>query len=370
MMTMEEKVTNEVSSTEQSVFSALTEMGHEQVVYCHDEHTGLKAIVGIHNTVLGPAIGGTRLWAYQSEQEALRDVLRLSRGMTFKNAIAGLNAGGGKAVIIGDPRKTKTEPLLRAFGKFLNNLNGKYITAEDVGMNAQDMEYIGMQTEHVSGMPEYLGGMGDPSPHTAYGVYMGMKAAAKVAYGSDSLEGKKVSVQGVGSVGEIIIDYLQKEGCKIYVSEFYEDKLKEITSKYKVEAVGMDEIYDLDVDIYSPCALGATVNHQTLDRLKCDIIAGCANNQLEDEAIHGDLCVKKGIIYGPDFLINSGGVINVYAEVIKASHDWTKAHVEKIYGKSLEVISQSVSEKKNAQTVAIDMAMKRINDIAKVKAPY
>ncbi|MBX2844123.1 MAG: leucine dehydrogenase [Flammeovirgaceae bacterium] len=368
MLTVES--TEKIDNVEFSVFKEVSSLGHEQVVYCYDKATGLKAIVGIHNTVLGPAIGGTRMWAYKNDQEALNDVLRLSRGMTFKNSIAGINAGGGKAVIIGDGRKDKTEPLLRTFGKFLENLNGKYITAEDVGMTAKDMEFIGMETKNVSGMPEYLGGLGDPSPFTAYGTYLGMKAAAKVAYGSDSLDGKKVAVQGVGSVGELLIEYLKKENCKVYASDFYEDRLKEVVNKYQIEGVGLDEIYDLDVDIYSPCALGATVNNETLKRLKCSIIAGCANNQLADEKIHGDHCTANDIMYAPDFLINCGGVINVYAEFIKTGTDWTQAHTELIYEKTLDVLKKSSAEKRNAQEVAMEIAMKRINDIAKVKATY
>ncbi|UZR93402.1 Glu/Leu/Phe/Val dehydrogenase dimerization domain-containing protein [Chondrinema litorale] len=346
-----------------SVFEQIAELGHEQVVFCHDESTGLKAIIGVHNTILGPAIGGTRMWVYEDESQALKDVLRLSRGMTFKNAVAGLNAGGGKAVIIGDARKHKSEALLRAFGNFIENLNGKYITAEDVGMTSRDMEYIHMQTKYVSGLPDYLGGLGDPSPFTAYGTYMGMKAAAKVAYGSDSLAGKKVAVQGVGAVGKILIDYLKKEKCIIYASDFYEDRLKEVTKQFNIEGVRLDEIYDIDVDIYSPCALGATINDNSLDRLKCDIIAGCANNQLEDEVKHGDKCVEKGVIYAPDFVVNSGGVINVYAEYIGKDVNWTTAYTEMIYDKSLSILEAAHSQKKNSQVVAMEVAMDRINSI-------
>ncbi|PWJ44771.1 Glu/Leu/Phe/Val dehydrogenase dimerization domain-containing protein [Sediminitomix flava] len=354
----------------ESVFDKVSAMGHEQVVYCHDKETGLKAIIGIHNTVLGPSLGGTRMWMYENEQQALNDALRLSRGMTFKNSIAGLNLGGGKAVIIGDAKKHKTEALMRAFGRFVKNLNGKYITAEDVGMTSSDMEHIFAETKHVSGLPEARGGLGDPSPFTAYTTYMGMKAAAKKAYGSDSLEGKAVSVQGAGNVGKYLIEFLEKEGCKIYVTDYYEDRLKQIANDYKVEAVGLDEIYDLNVDIYSPCALGATVNNDTLKRLNCDIIAGCSNNQLADEKVHGDLCLEKGILYAPDFLINCGGVINVYAEVIGTTKDWSQYKCEKVYDQTLKVFEASAAENKNTQEVAIEIAMKRIEDIAKVKVTY
>lgn len=328
---------------EANVFQKLSEMGHEQVVFCHDQSTGLKAIIAVHNTVLGPALGGTRMWMYQNEQDALNDVLRLSRGMSFKNSIAGLNLGGGKAVIIGDARTQKSEALLRAFGRFVKNLNGKYITAEDVGMNTADMEHIGAETKHVSGMPESRGGLGDPSPATAYSTYMGMKAAAKKAYGSDSLAGKKVSVQGCGHVGDYLIEMLVKDGCQVFVSDFYEDRVKAMVAKHNVKAVGLEEIYDLPVDIYSPCALGATINDETLSRLKCQIIAGCANNQLADEKKHGDLCVEKGIFYAPDFLINSGGVTKVYAEVLGTNNDWAMHKIETVYDQTLRIFEQSAA---------------------------
>ena len=353
-----------------SVFAQVEKMGHEQVVFCHDEATGLKAIIGVHNTVLGPSLGGLRMWNYASEAEALNDVLRLSRGMTFKNSIAGLNLGGGKAVIIGDARKHKTEALLKAFGKFVENLNGKYITAEDVGMNAKDMEHLSAVTSYVSGMPTTRGGLGDPSPWTAYSTYMGIKAAAKKAYGTDDLAGKKVSVQGVGHVATYLIGYLEKEGCELYVTDIYEDKLKEVASKHKVNVVGLDEIYDLDVDVYAPCALGATVNDETLERLKCQIICGCSNNQLQEEEKHGNACLEKGIIYAPDFLVNSGGVVNVYAEVIGAGTNWTEEHLSTVYDQTLNVINKSFETGKNAQEVAMEIALERIHSVAKTKITY
>ncbi len=354
-----------------SVFDQLDELGHEQVVFCNDPDTGLRAIIGIHNTVLGPALGGTRMWMYKSEADALNDVLRLSRGMTFKNSIAGLNLGGGKAVIIGDARKYKSEAMLRLFGKFVRNLNGKYITAEDVGMTSKDMDVISNETKHVCGLPESKGGSGDPSPFTALGVYMGMKAAAKKAYGNDSLAGKVVSVQGVGHVGEYIVEHLTKEGAKVYISDVYEDRLKAVSQKYNVDVVGLDEIYDLNVDIYSPCALGATVNDNTIDRLKCQIIAGCANNQLKDEKKHGKICLEKGIIYAPDFLINAGGVINIATEVSGSYNQaWSTQQVESLYDKVFNVLDISMKEGKNAQEVAMEIALKRIKDIAKIKSSY
>lgn len=356
---------------ESSVFGQVSEFQHEQVVFCHDHETGLKAIIGIHNTVLGPALGGTRMWSYATEAEALNDVLRLSRGMTYKAAISGLNLGGGKAVIIADSKKDKSEALWRKFGRFVENLNGKYITAEDVGTTSKDMEYIKMETDFVTGLPESMGGGGDPSPVTAYGTYMGMKAAAKRAFGSDNLSGKKISVQGTGHVGVYLIDHLLKEGAELFVTDIDQDRLSNLAAKNPgIKIVGLNEIYDLDVDIYSPCALGATINDNTLSRLKCQVIAGCANNQLEDEKIHGPALMQKGIVYAPDFLINAGGLINVYSELNgynrKAAYDQT----EKIYDYTLNILDMAEREGIYTQLAATKMAEKRIADIGKVKSTY
>jgi leucine dehydrogenase len=353
-----------------SVFDQVAEFQHEQVVYCHDHETGLKAIIGIHNTVLGPALGGTRLWHYATEAEALHDVLRLSRGMTYKAAISGLNLGGGKAVIIGDAKKLKNEALLRKFGRFVNNLNGKYITAEDVNMTTKDMEYIRMETKHVAGLPESMGGSGDPSPVTAYGVYMGMKAAAKKAYGSDSLAGKRISVQGVGHVGMYLLEHLQKEGAKIVLTDYYEERAYEAAARFGAVAVGVDEIYDQDVDIYSPCALGATVNDKTIDRLKCRVIAGSANNQLENENEHGPELVRRGIVYAPDFLINAGGLINVYSEIVGSSRQGALTHTSNIYDYTLQVLYKAEQENTHPQAAAIRQAEERIASVGKVKSTY
>jgi leucine dehydrogenase len=301
------------------VIAPMSKYNHEQLLFCNDNDTGLKAIIAVHNTTLGPALGGTRMWTYNNELEALNDVLRLSRGMTYKNSISGLNLGGGKAVIIGDSRSMKSEALFRRFGKFVNSLAGKYITAEDVGISPSDMMWVNMETDHVVGLP---GKSGDPSPVTAHGTYVGMKACAKVQFGTDSLEGKKIAVQGVGSVGGYLVEYLSKEGAEIYISDIHEPTLKSISEKFGAKVVGLDEIYDIDMDIYAPCALGATVNDETLSRLKCSIIAGAANNQLKKEQIHGQAVMDKGIIYAPDFALNAGGVINCYAEVKGLSSEW------------------------------------------------
>ncbi|MCC9136634.1 Glu/Leu/Phe/Val dehydrogenase [Pontibacter silvestris] len=357
-------------SKDKSVFSQLAEHNHEKVVFCHDHDTGLKAIIGIHNTVLGPAIGGTRMWAYASEAEALDDVLRLSRWMTYKAAISGLNMGGGSAVIIGDAKEAKTEALLRKFGRFVKNLNGAFITAEDIGMTAKDMEYIRMETQHVTGLPEAMGGGGDPSPVAAYGTYMGMKAAAKKAFGSDSLQGKKIAVQGVGNVGAYLIELLAKENVQLFITDIYEDRLREVSSKYGARVVGMNEIYGLEVDIYAPCGLGGTINDKTIDRLKCKVIAGSANNQLRDETVHGAALEARGIVYAPDFLINAGGLINVCSELDGYNRESAYAQTERIYKYTLDILDLAEREGIHTQLAAIKMAEKRINNISKVRSTY
>lgn len=355
---------------EGSIFGQITQMDHEQLVICHDEATGLKALIGIHNTTLGPALGGTRMWPYATEEEAITDVLRLSRGMTFKNALAGLNLGGGKAVIIGDP-KLKNEAFLRRFGRFVQSLGGRYVTAEDVNMKTSDMEYIGMETKHVTGLPEIKGGGGDPSPVTAFGTYMGMKAAANKAFGSDSLEGKKIVVQGVGQVGQYLIKHLVKEGAEVMITDIFEDKLKSVAKETGAVAIDPNVIYDLDMDIYAPCALGATINDETIDRLKCAVIAGGANNQLKDEAKHGQILLEKGIIYAPDFLINAGGVINVGAEYFGGyNRDIVYKQTEKIYDTCLSILNKSEKEQIPAQQAAIAAAKERIEAIGRVKLPF
>lgn len=360
---------NDLNRTRQfEIFDALANDEHEQVLFCNDNETGLKAIIGIHNTVLGPALGGTRMWEYASNAEALNDVLRLARGMTYKAAISGLNLGGGKAVILGDVTKLKNEALLRRFGRFIESLNGLYVTAEDVNMSPADMEYISKETRHVTGLSESIGGGGDPSPVTAYGVYVGMKASAKKAFGSESLQGKRISVQGAGHVGMYLLEILAQEKAELYVSDINENRAKKAAAKYGAVAVGLDEIYDLDVDIYSPCAMGATINDDTMDRLRCIIIAGAANNQLDDEAVHGQLLANKGIIYAPDFLINAGGLINVGIDYLGG---WSKEkayhETEKIYQTTLDILQMSENEGISSQAAAMRLAKRRISDFAKEK---
>lgn len=356
-----------VSVDQNPVIQKMLENEHEQVVFCQDKATGLKAIIAIHNTTLGPALGGTRMWMYDNELQALNDVLRLSRGMTFKASISGLNLGGGKAVIIGDSYTQKTEALFRRFGKFVDSLNGKYITAEDVGISPREMEFVNMETKHVAGLPESLGGSGDPSPVTAYGVYMGMKAAAKVQWGNDSLKGKKVLVQGVGHVGQTLVEHLSKEGAKILLCDINKNRVEEIAQKYNARVVEDKDLFTADMDIYAPCALGATINDNSIEQMKCEIVAGAANNQLEDEEVHGSMLKEKGIIYAPDFLINAGGLINVYREVEGISQKRALELTENIYQTTLDIFKASSMDNITTHAAAMKIASDRITAVARLK---
>jgi leucine dehydrogenase len=288
--------------------------------------------------------------------------------MTYKNALAGLNIGGGKAVIIGDARKQKSEALMRRFGKFVNSCGGKYITAEDVGISTRDMEYVRLETKHVVGLPEYLGGSGDPSPVTAYGVYMGMKASQKELSGSDSLSGKKVVVQGVGHVGEYLVEHLVKEGADVTICDIYDDRVNAVVKKYGVKAVDAKDVYDIPMDIYSPCALGATINDDTLDRLKCSIVCGAANNQLKDEKVHGQEVLKRGILYAPDYLVNAGGIINCYWEIVGYNRNAALAQAEGIYQTALNIFNISKTDSIPTYLAANQLAEARIASIAKLKS--
>jgi len=352
------------------VLRSMQEGGHEQVVHFYDQATGLKAIVAIHNTVLGPALGGTRMWQYASESEALTDVLRLSRGMTYKAAITGLNLGGGKAVIIGDARTQKSEALMRRFGKYVDGLAGRYITAEDVGVGTRDMEYIARETSHVTGLPEFLGGGGDPSPVTAYGVYLGIKASAKECYGNDSLSGKKVLVQGIGKVGHSLLRYLHEEKAIIYVNDIHDENMRRAVNDFGAKAVKESEMFDLELDVYAPCALGATINTASLSRLRCPIIAGAANNQLEDELVHGRMVMDKGILYAPDFLINAGGLINVSIELEGYNRERAMSQTETIYESALNVFRIAKREGIPTIEAAKQLAENRIEEIGRIRLTH
>jgi len=301
------------------VFKEMEGLGHERVLICSNPEVGLKAIIAVHSTVLGPGLGGVRMWPYKSMDEAVTDVLRLAHGMTYKAAAAGLNLGGGKAVIVGDPKKDKSEALFRAFGRYVESLGGLYITAEDVGTDMEDMELILTETRWVTGVSPAHGGSGDPSPVTAFGVLQGMKAAAlwrsRDADGERPLDGATVAIQGLGSVGMYLAKYLVDEGAKLIGCDIDPEATAEAASKYGVEIVPPDEIYDVECDVFAPCALGAVLNDDTIPRLRCDMVAGGANNQLADGDRHGKELADREILYAPDFVINAGGLINVYNEL-------------------------------------------------------
>ncbi len=338
-----------------AVFNLRAYDSHEQVVFCRDVDSGLRAIICIHNTNLGPAVGGCRMWDYNSDEGALIDALRLSRGMTYKNAMAGLKMGGGKSVIIGNSKTMKSEELFRAFGRFVDKLSGKYITAEDVGINPKDMAIVNKETNYVLGLE---GKSGDPSPVTAYGVYKGIKAAAKHKLGRDDLEGLKISVQGLGHVGYYLCEHLKKEGAQLIVTDINQDNLDRVVGNLGATAVGINEIYEQEVDIYAPCALGATVNDNTLKRLNTKIIAGAANNQLAEDR-HGDILMQRGILYAPDYVINAGGIINVSFE---ENYDQAAAleKVDEIYGTLTEVFEASDAESRPTNVIADEIARRRV----------
>lgn len=351
------------------IFTYMEKYDYEQLVFCQDENSGLKAIIAIHDTTLGPALGGTRMWTYNSEAEAIEDALRLAKGMTYKNAAAGLNLGGGKTVIIGDPKKDKSPEMFRAFGRYIQSLNGRYITAEDVGTTVNDMDLIHMETDFVTGISPEFGSSGNPSPVTAYGVYKGMKAAAKEAFGTDSLEGRTVAVQGVGSVAYTVCEHLHEEGANLIVTDINKEAVNRAVEAFGAKVVDPDDIYSVECDIYAPCALGATVNDETIPQLKAKVIAGSANNQLKTSE-HGDIIHEKGIVYAPDYVINSGGVINVSDELNGYNQSRAKKKVETIYDSLMRVFE--ISKRDNIPTnVAADrMAEERIASIRKSRNQF
>jgi leucine dehydrogenase len=353
------------------IFETIAQYGHEQIVLCHEQATGLRAVIAIHNTICGPALGGCRMWPFESEEEAIADALRLSRGMTYKNAAAGLNLGGGKAVIIGDPNKDKSEALFRAFGRFVQSLGGRYITAEDVGTSVEDMEYIKMETDFVAGLPMQFGGSGDPSPFTALGTFEGIRASVKYHLNKDSLKGIRVAIQGVGHVGYYLSEMLHEAGADLIVTDIFEEKVDKIVSEFGAEAVSGDDIYAVDAEVFAPCALGAIINDDTIGRMKFKIIAGGANNQLLDEEIHGKKLKEKNILYAPDYLINAGGVTNVFFEVINEySKDRVTKKVKNIYNILMEVYQIADDEKITTAEAAARLAEKRLNLIRNVHQNY
>jgi leucine dehydrogenase len=323
------------------LFDTLAEMGHEEIVMCSDPSVGYKGILAVHSTKLGPALGGTRFWQYATDEEAITDALRLSRGMTYKNAVAGLHLGGGKSIIIGDNKTKDREKIFRAHGRFVETLGGRYITAEDVGTNTKDMSYVQMETKHVAGL---AGKSGDPSPVTAHGVFRAVQASANRKWGSDSLKGKTVAVQGCGSVGSYLAGELHKAGAKLIVSDIDVAKTARVEKATGARVVQGDAIFSADADIFSPCALGGIINDKTIPKLKVQIVAGGANNQLLEER-HGDELQRRGILYAPDYVANAGGVINVYGEVVGWDAQRALDKADDIYDTILKVFDIAEAKK-------------------------
>jgi leucine dehydrogenase len=352
------------------VFESIGKTGnHEEVVFCHDKEAGLKAIIAIHNTSLGPALGGTRMWAYKTEQEALTDVLRLSEGMTYKAAAAGLNLGGGKAVIIGNPKTDKTEAMFRSFGQYINALNGRYITAEDVGTTVKDIEYVYMETPFVTGIPKSLGGSGDPSPYTAHGVLMSVKASCREKLHTDSLRGVRVAVQGLGNVGSHLVKYLKDEGAEVTVTDIDEEKAKSVAEANGAKIVSPEDIIKTECEVFAPCALGAVINDQSLELLRCKIVSGGANNQLL-EPRHGTALKEMGILYAPDFVANAGGLINVFVELEGYSVERALEKTTRIYDNMLEIFEIAKRDNIPTNEAAVRLAKTRIENIGRLKLKH
>jgi len=348
--------------------SVFEELGteYEEVVFFHDPPSGLRAIVAIHSTTLGPALGGTRFYPFATEQEALRDVLRLARGMTYKAAAAGLDLGGGKAVIIGDPKRMKSEELLRAYGRFIETLGGRYVTAEDIGTDRNDMDVIHRETRYVTGVSPQLGGSGDPSPVTAYGVSLGMIACVEEAWQEPSLSGRRVAVQGVGKVGYHLVKYLIEAGASVVVSDVDVDAVGRVVRDFGVETAEPEKIHAQECDIFAPCAMGAVIRDDTIPDLKCRVVAGSANNQLE-RAEHGEALADAGILYAPDYVINAGGLINVADELQGYNPERAKARIQSIYRTLREIFHIARDRHISTAAAADAFAEERVGKIGRVR---
>tara|TARA_A100001011_G_C14287591_1_gene834560 strand:- start:444 stop:1541 length:1098 start_codon:yes stop_codon:yes gene_type:complete len=353
-----------------AIFEEMVGRNHEQVSYFYDEHTGLKCIISVHNTILGPGLGGCRVWNYNNEQEALIDVLRLSRGMTYKAAIAGLNLGGAKAVILADGNTVKNEAYFRSFGRFVEAMGGRYITAEDVGTSVRDMEWVRSETDYVVGISRSLGGSGDPSVVTAYGVYIGIKACAKEKFNQTDLDGLKIAIQGLGHVGMYLVEYLSKHDVEIYVTDINESLVQQAVSKFDVNPVNTDEILKLNVDILAPCALGAIINDETIPQLNCKVVAGGANNVLKNAKIHGEMLRKRDILYAPDYAINAGGLINVANELEGYNRQRAFDQAEGIYDMLRDIFRRSKNDDITTNEASDLQAEDRIMKMARLKTFY
>lgn len=356
------------------IFKEMEKHGFEQIIFNYDKTTGLKCIIAIHDTTLGPALGGCRMWPYETEDEALTDAMRLAVGMTYKCAASDNNFGGGKSVIIGDPNKDKSEALFRAFGRFVQMLGGRYYTGTDMGTTGMDFVYASRESDCMTGLPEEFGGSGNTALPTAYGVYKGMKAAARIVFGSASLKGRKIAIQGVGKVGQGVVDHLKEEGAQVIISDISEENINKVKEKYPdVEVVDPEGVYDVECDIFSPCARGGIINDDTIPRFKCKIIAGSANNQLL-EPQHGEMLHERGILYAPDYVINAGGLIQVADELEYKDASMRRERVlmktEAIYDILLRIFTRSKEQNIPTSEVADRLAEERIETIGKLKANY
>jgi leucine dehydrogenase len=350
------------------VFGSQNYDAHEQVAFFHDIETGLKAVIAIHSTALGPSAGGCRMWSYANDDQAVTDALRLSRGMSFKNAMAGLSFGGGKSVIIGDSRRDKSEALLRAFARAVDSLGGRYITAEDVGISENDIEILAGETKFVSGRKQVgAAAGGNPAPKTAFGVFQGMRAAIELKLGRKDFQGLTVAVQGVGQVGYHLCRLLQKEGVQLVVADVNADSVARAVQEFGARSLPVDEILFAKADIVAPCALGAILTKDSVARMQTTIVAGAANNQLENDAVGEDL-MNRGILYAPDYVVNAGGIINVAMEYT-GGHDekdaWTK--IAHIYDTTRMVLERAMKEERAPSAVADEMAKRLIADVRKAK---
>lgn len=348
-----------------AVFESIQADNYEQIIFCNDNKVGLKAIIAIHNSALGPATGGCRMWDYKNEDEAMTDVLRLSKGMTYKAAISGLSMGGGKSIIIG-AQSAKTPELLKRFGDFVETLKGNYVTAKDVGIDSNDLKTIKSRTPHILGIAGETNSSGDPSPLTAWGVYNGMLACAEKAFGSKTLKGLHVSLQGLGAVNYYLLKYLAQEGAKVTGCDISKESIDRAQKEFNIDIVSPDAIYDVASDIFSPGALGAVVNSQTIPKLKCKVIAGAANNQLATEK-DGEELVRRGVIYAPDFAINAGGLINIYHEREGYNRDKAYAHVAKIYDTIKNVLDEAAKDKLPTNLVANRIAENRVREAERAR---
>jgi len=350
-----------------SVFAELSELGHEQVVFCRDDSVGLRAIIAIHSTALGPSLGGCRIYDYATEADALRDVLRLSRGMTYKAAVAGLDLGGGKAVIWGDPSSVKSEALFRSFGRFVASLGGRYITAEDMNTTVEDMNYVHRETKWVTGHSTYSGGSGDPSPVTAWGTYHGIRACLEVVYGSPDVAGRTIAIQGVGSVGYHLAHFLHEAGAKLLFNDISERRLGQVVEEFGGRVLDDDEFWSAECDVLAPCAIGGVLNARTIPMIRAPIVAGAANNPLANEHQDGEALERAGITYAPDYVINAGGLINVSSELQGTPREKAMQDSANIFNTVKAVINKAKTSGITTTDASNRLAEERIEAVARLR---